>query len=542
MTFPTAAVPPEGLSLSASVSFGATTFAAGAVAPILFDLGGFDYTASGRINLKSSVTFTKGGTVSAGAGRLFENVHDLVLHVTGATTFLSRQNLGLYRSRDVSLTFAEDAVLDCTQHDNYNIAFYLESVSDAELTFDHATAKFYTVNIGGKENGKTGPVSNLNWTVCNGAAVSFHNYGISLSRGVYLGSSKADGYSVSNRLTVADAMFDCSKGEFRLCGQGDRLAVTNATFTTKALKFLNARDCEVAFTDSTVAGAISFGADSCGNALTVADCATFPNVTVDGVSNRVVLARGASTRLPTFAGGGAGKTFEIAGGAVTNTSFTFSGTNVTVVVRDGGRLQYGVGAVTRDGFNFKPGQTKDVTLRVADGGTVGIRGMVNFFNNETATYDWTNCPNSAIEFTGHTSSLVCHDYTANYQTLGLGTADETPLTDAVALRFVVPAGGYAAAPIRNEIKGRDIRLWGNQPIEIRLADGFVPTKALRVPLVSCVNGFSQTPMDAARLAKLTANATFPDAEAYKTALRYDAATKTLVASIRPRRGALLILR
>ncbi len=545
MNFPVASIPAEGLSLSSSVTFGKTTFAAGAADAIPFDLGTFAYTTSGGLSLKSGVTF-RNGTVVAGGGRAFENVNGLALRVTDGATFTSQSSFGIYHSTGVSLTVDGGSVFDCTQHVDYNIAFYLEGVTDGTLTFDQATARFYTVNIGGKGSGATAPVSNTTWTIRNGSTVTFHKYGNSLSRGVYLGSSKRDGYSVSNRVVVADSTFDMTcdgaSGDFRVCGLGDTLVVSNATFTTRHLQVLNGTDCSLSFADSTVKGAISFATNSCGNVLTVADCATFPSVTVNGTGNRVILARGTLAAIPAFAGDGAGKTFELAGGAMTNTAFAFSGTNVALVVRDGGRLQYGAGGVTKNGFSFKPGATKDYTLRIADGGTVGIRGMVNFSGNEASTYSWTNCPNSAIEFSGAHPSLVCHDYTANYETLGLGTSDEEPLTDAVKLRFVVSEGGYAEAPVRNEIKGRDIWIWGNQPIEIRLADGFAPTKALTVPLISCVNGFSKVPMDEARLAKLTANAAFPDPDRYRTALRYDANAKTLVATIRPRRGLAIIIR
>lgn len=541
VSFPAAAVPSDGLSLSADVAFGETTFAAGSE-PINFSLGGFSYASSGRIILKSSVSFTDGGTVSMGGGRIFDTVRDLSLRVTDAATFQSGDSLGIVGSKGVSLSFDGGATLDCTQHSNYNIAFYVQGSSGVDLLLDNATAELFTVNIGGKDSGLMAPVSNLNWTVRNGARVTFHERGNTLSRGVFLGSVKADGYSISNRVTVSGATFDLSKGDFRLCGIGDRLSASNATFKAKTIKFVNARDCEVSFADSTVTGAISFDEGSRGNILRVADCASFPSVTIGGVSNRFILAGGAYANLPTFAGSGVGRTFEIAGGSVTNTLFTFSGTNVTVVVRNGGRLQYGEGGVTKDRFNFMPGATKDFTLRIADGGTVGIRGMVNFSGNGVVTYDWTNCPNSAIEFTGRNPSLVCHDYWHNYETICLGTTNEVALTDAVALRYVIPEGGYAAAPIRNEIEDRGIWIFGNQPIEIRLADGFSPSRTITVPLIYDANGFRSTPMDAARIAKLTANATFPDANAYRTTLFYDSDTKTLAAKIRPLRGTVFMVR
>lgn len=122
--------------------------------------------SSGRINLKSSVAFLNGGTVSTEGDRIFENVRDLSLRVTDAITFKSGLNFGIVGSRGVSLTFDEGAALDCAQHNNYNIAFYLQGSSDVDVKFDNATADLYTVNIGGKDSGSLQPVSNLNWTEC----------------------------------------------------------------------------------------------------------------------------------------------------------------------------------------------------------------------------------------------------------------------------------------------------------------------------------------------------------------------------------------
>lgn len=547
VTFPAANIPAGGLTLSDSVTFGKATFAAGAAKPIPFDLGTKAFTVSGALSLKSGVTFCNGAAL-AGGSYLFDNVGGLSFRVTDGATFTSTNYLSIVNSSDVSLTVGSGSSFDCANHLNYNIAFLVQGVTDAAMTFDNATARFYTVNVGGRESGALSPVSNLTWTVRNGSAVTFHMVGTSNSRGVYFGSPKAPGCSVSNRLVVTDSTFDVQNGgrspSVRFYGIGDVLAVTNATFKAGKISVPNGTDCAFSFSNSTVTlgERIEFGSESSGNVLTVADCATFPSVTVDGTANRVVLESGTLAALPAFAGAGEGKAFEIAGGAMTNTTFAFSGTNVTLVVRDGGRLQYGAGNVTKNGFNFMPGATKDYTLRIADGGTVGIRGMVNFSGNAKMSYDWTNCPNSAIEFTGRNPSLVCHDYSSNYQTLGLGTEDEEALADAVKLRFVIPEGGYAAAPIRNEIANRNIWIWGNQPIEIRLADDFVPTEQVTVPLISDLNGFSSVPMDAERLAKLTANATFPDAAKYKTTLSYDSSSKTLMATIRPRRGLAVIIR
>lgn len=547
VNFPAASIPEGGLTLSDSVTFGKATFAAGAADPIPFDLNAKTFTVSGELSLKSGVTF-RNGTALTGGTYLFNNVNGLSLRVTDGATFASADYLSMANSSDISLTVDNGSVFDCTNHPNYNIAFTVQGVTDAAMTFDNATARFHTVNIGGRPSGALKPVSNLTWAVRNGSAVTFHKYGQSNSRGIFFGSSNTAGCSVSNRLIVTDSTLDVKNGGWDprvfICGIGDVLAVTNATFTAHQISIPNGAGCALSFSNSTVTlnEGIAFGANSSGNVLTVADCASFPSVKVDGTANRVVLESGTLKSFPTFVGEGEGRTFELAGGAMTNTTFNFSGTNITLVVRDGGRLQYGTGATTKNGFNFKSGATKDYTLRIADGGTVGIRGMVNFSGNENTSYDWTNCPNSAIEFTGRNPSLVCHDYPNNYETLGLGTKDEETLTDAVKLRFVVPEGGYAAAPIRNEIGNRCIWIWGNQPIEIRLADGFAPTEQVTVPLIYDLNGFSKVPMDEARVAKLTANATFPDAEKYKTVLRYDSSTKTLVATIRPRKGFALILR
>lgn len=80
-------------------------------------------------------------------------------------------------------------------------------------------------------------------------------------------------------------------------------------------------------------------------------------VTLGGVSNTFEFAKGVLSKWPTMIGEGF-KVFDFCGGAQTNNTYSFSGTNCTVIVRDGARLQYGDGNVVKNTFNFVPKATR----------------------------------------------------------------------------------------------------------------------------------------------------------------------------------------
>ncbi len=215
--------------------------------------------------------------------------------------------------------------------------------------------------------------------------------------------------------------------------------------------------------------------------------------------------------LPKFVGHTEPKTFEISGVTWSNPLFAFSGANMTYEVRDKGVLTYPIGAAsTMNNFNFVPGAS-NVILRIAQNGTVDIaQGMNSRGSDKNNFYNWTNCVDCAIEFTGRNPAMTFTDSSA--YTLGVfGTEDEEPLVDAVRLRFVVPTDNYTQAPVRQtKFKGKYIYLYGNQPIEVKMAGAEkYPAEPMSVPLVYENTGFGKTPMDEERLAKLNANAILP---------------------------------
>ena len=582
VSFGPSAVPSTGLTLSDHVAFGATTIAAGFADGLLFDLAGYSYTGAG-LTVKSDATFQDGFftntalsvaksttlTLSGAAGNCELRLTSActpyssgaTLHVTDGATFRPGGSGFSTTASNTTMMFDNGATLDCTgMTSEYNIAFLFQSVANVTLVVDNATAKFFTLNAGGRSSGNSlGVVRNSLFSFRNGSTVTFskHSNGSTLSRGFFLGMSGDNAWS--NLLEVVDSSFSMANDGVRLHGRYNTVIVSNSTFNAKV--DTHARGCcnTILYDRSAVSGEITLRGSS--NTLDAVNCSAFPKLTVVGNDNVVTLvnpvnssislggtnntvtlsAGGILTALPTFSDDPeCSNLFVIDGGAITNTSFRFTGTNHTVVIRNGGRLQYGSGGVVRDAFNFEMGKTKNYTVKIEDGGTVGIRGMVNFTANEVAAYDWTNCPNCAIEFSGRNPRLVCHDYTSNWETLGLGTRDEQPLVDAVKLRFVIPEGGYDETPIRNTV--RKMWLWGNQPIEIAMADEDWPERTLLVPLIYDVSGFPDTKMTEERLATLERNATFPQTGKGIMCFYYDSAAKTLGVKIIPMNGTTIIFR
>ena len=278
-------------------------------------------------------------------------------------------------------------------------------------------------------------------------------------------------------------------------------------------------------------GSVTMGGEGNVFELALGEGASFaPTVTLAGNGNTVRFSGTKTVSggywFPAF-GAGSGMTIDITGrfAKTASTKFEFSGTNATIRVRGGGRLiQANSGSAARDSFKFLPGGTKDFTFSVEDGGAVILSNSVNMASNDGANaYDWTNCPNSRIRFSGASPSLVV-DYSNVYQTMVLGTEDETPLQDAVALEFEIPSGGWAEAPLRSlddSAANREFVLYGNQPIVVTLSKELAKSehRKMHVPLIYDVNGFCsglnnahsrKAPLDAARVAKLNANATLPE--------------------------------
>lgn len=605
VSYPAAKYPSGGYTLSDTVTFKSTTIPTGYASPALFNLGGHAYVnASAELDVKSDATFTNGSiTNAAKAVRLYADstltvegpksvlrIVSAVVTTEGAGATLCLTNGAKFypggsgfsvNKNNVMYRFTDKAEYDASlMSAEYNIANVVSGVANFRWTFDDSRGTIYTLNWGGKSNGALGVVQDSVFEVLNGSDVFIGstssrpggcvgNNNKGGSRGLYFGKESAGNigkYSLRNKFIVRDSTFQftTSQGNMRFCGSYDQIVVSNSTFrligddSVMVYGYSNT----LYFADSTVtsgSGALKLTSSSVSNRVEIVDCTSFPEMQINGTNNSVKVDSDLNSAV-TLAGWG--NVFEIVGGKTlslwptmtgenltldfnggihTNKSFTFSGTNRTVLVRNGGELCHD--NQTRNDVKFVPNATKDFTLRIEDG-TFVSRQAINFDGNEVVTYNWTNCPNCAIEFAGMNPKFVMKCSGSNYESLCLGTPDEEPLTDAVRLRFVIGEDGYAEAPMQNLNPNNRCDWWicGNQPIDIRLADGFVPTAKMRVPLFYDVRNFVAKSMNAERLAKLTANATFPDAGKYKTSFVYVSADKTLYAEIKPRKGLCIVFR
>lgn len=366
---------------------------------------------------------------------------------------------------------------------------------------------------------------------------------------------------------------------------GCRFAVTNATLKQRnTLRIGTATQRavrnEVTFHDATVQFAsgsgtqnkgrsLAFGSLALSNTVTVSGSAGsfgFDAVEIGGTNNLFDIASGTAaafttpvtlsgsgntvrlsgckhvssgTWLPAF-GGGTNMTLDVTGAFLKSSSpaFAISGTNAAIRVRNGGRLVLANAAAQgRSCLKFTPRATRNFTLSVEDGGLVILSNSVNMASLDGANgYNWTNCPNSSITFSGRDPKFRI-DYSSVYQTIVLGTEDEKPLPDAVALVFEIPPEGWVEAPMQSlaaSNANQEFVLYGNQPIVVRESEALAAAKhgRMRVPLIHDVKGFCsgtgnahsrKAPLDAARVAKLNASATLPEG----ASLRYDEDAKTL---------------
>ncbi len=385
----------------------------------------------------------------------------------------------------------------------FNFGTSIQGVGN-EFVVSNATARLFTVYFGlltGKYSAR-----NCRFVIDNSSVYLGRSNGYD-SRGFTFVS----GYSTSNRLEIVNgSSYAHQKHDLNLAGRYDSLYVKDSTLNAEVR-------LDGAYNTAEQRGGTSKQAWY-----------------VYGVSNRVTLADGAyGVNGVTL--GGTSNTIEVCDGPVTNSVLTLAGKNGLVLVRSGGTFTYWNGNMLKNLFNFSPGASNTV-LRIEDGGAVRVHGTINISDNLVSAYNWTNCTDCAIEFTGRNPKMVFDGYSLNYQVLALGTADEEKLPDPVRLRFVVPETNFAEAPIRNE-GDRDVWLFGNQPIEVVLEDDWRPREWVRVPLFYDVQGFRQTEMTAERVAKLNAQAILPrNAE-----LGYDAESKTLFCQLKTS-GLCLIVR
>lgn len=312
-----------------------------------------------------------------------------------------------------------------------------------------------------------------------------------------------------------------------------------------------------------------------GDTLRLANANFSPAVNLGGTSNRLAIARAGykvsqitcnDPIAPVVAieGGGVvsnqylrttsdfapyvdGSTIDVCGGAFKLSRFLqLDGSGKTIRVRDGGSVLIGLEpsatANARNALRFTSGTTSGCTISIEDNGVFETHTAIN---RAVGDYNWTDCPNTAIVFKGHNprfNVLVTMDAT---YALVLGTSNEdTFLTDPVKLRFEVPAGNYDRAPLWINGDNRPAIIYGNQPIEVAVDPSLVAGTHDRIliPLVHDAKGFSAAPLDATRLAKLTAHATIPEKTRFVVVNDAEGNGKTLCLAIPGNKGLMVIFR
>ena len=242
-----------------------------------------------------------------------------------------------------------------------------------------------------------------------------------------------------------------------------------------------------------------------------------------------------------------GGTIDVCGGEFKLSRFLqLDGSDRTIRVRDGGSVLIGLEpsgtANARNALRFTSGTTSGCTISIEDNGVFETHTAIN---RAVGDYNWTDCPNTAIVFKGHNprfNVLVAMDAT---YALVLGTSNEdTFLTDPVKLRFEVPAGNYDRAPLWINGDNRSAIIYGNQPIEVAVDPGLVAGAHDRIliPLVHDAKGFSAAPLDAMRLAKLTAHATLPEKAKFVVVDDEEGNGKTLCLRIPGNKGLMIIFK
>lgn len=244
-----------------------------------------------------------------------------------------------------------------------------------------------------------------------------------------------------------------------------------------------------------------------------------------------------------------GNTLDVCGGTFKLSRYVeLKGENKTIRVRDGGTFLFGlepkVTADARNALRFVAGSTSGCTISIEENGVFESHTAIN---RSTTDWNWENCPDTKIVFKGRNprfNVVVTTDATYSFV---LGTANEdADLTDPVKLRFEVSADNYDAAPVQIDGDTRSAIIYGNQPIEVSVDPALLSGTHDRIliPLIRDTKGFSvkAAPLDATRLAKLTAHATLP--EKSKFVVRDDAEGdgKTLCLSIPGNKGMTVIVK
>ena len=245
-------------------------------------------------------------------------------------------------------------------------------------------------------------------------------------------------------------------------------------------------------------------------------------VDIAGVSNLFSIAETACVTGTYMSVFGAGARLEQDGGTVYG-GVRLVGNGVVVHLKNGA-LRYGNHKI--EGLQFKHGVTnavfvvEDSTYENKGNFSADYKGSSSVYSDYGSVY--TNCPGSAIEFRGANPKFINSSTTlyANgsvYVAMVLGaftvgdsvkgpTLGTEPLDNPVALRYILPPGGYAEAPLYGNVdynKDRPIALCGNAKIEVDDSAFVRPRdrKHIRIPLIKdeanfSIGGYSMLDMDA----------------------------------------------
>ena len=350
VNFPAEAIPAGGLTLSAGVKFGATTFAAGYAGTLLFDLNGYGYTANNaNMTFNSSVTFKDGCVTNTaisvaanqtltvdGAGAIMRSTANstplasdgATLVVTnGAAFYPGSSSFAISGGKDKAIQVSDGGVFDASlMSSEYNQATSVQYVNNFNWLFDDASGVIYALNWGAKSNGTLGLVRNSKFSIRNKSDVyigttSGTTHGVGTngggnSRGVFFGASNNASnygkYSISNLFEVVDSSFEfvTTQGQLNFAGAYDRLLVSNSTFTVGSARNIMVywRHNRLDFINSAYklksgnASKIDFGASSSSNVLFAANCTDFQNFADSGTDNVSVFSNMTKTGSLTING------------------------------------------------------------------------------------------------------------------------------------------------------------------------------------------------------------------------------------------------
>lgn len=355
-----------------------------------------------------------------------------------------------------------------------------------------------------------------------------------------------EGCSVSNEMIVSGCSAAKGFSTFEMNGKWDRLRIQDEAVCTMPIGmggFSNVVEMAggtCSASKCTIGGQGNRLALSGGSLLTGASGV----LTVTGRGNLVRQTGGTYAGKGGVSLGGADNRYEYVAGEMKQ-ALTLTGTNVCYAIGanlDGGRVVFADAAVdcrceldacwtntaSVSGVSLGGSNSVFVLKAGSEYRTPGNNNLISFFNransrlvisNATYTIDgricvgngnvdsfnWTNCPNAAIEFRGTNPLMRCVS-TPNYKAWVIGTEDGLPLKDPVHFKFVLPKAGYAAAPMQNQVSNRGARLFGNAVFEIDAGEfeGFG-----RVPLFYTAGGWREMTMSEAIVDQLNERAILP---------------------------------